>query len=90
LTEIVNPYAHYLPVYNAQMTQLVITEPAVHAHFLDGGFLVQRNSHNPFGKIPADQVTEETVNKDTQTPGGTKGFNLNPAAIKRYYLTAEH
>ena len=37
-----------------------------------------------------DQTIEETVNKDTQTPGGTKGFSLKPAALSRYYLTAEH
>ena len=36
-----------------------------------------------------DQATEETVNKDTQTPGGTKGYSLKPSAVIRYYLTAE-
>lgn len=29
------------------------------------------------------------MNKDTQTPGGTKGFSLKPGAVERYYLTAE-
>ena len=37
-----------------------------------------------------DQTIEETVNKDTQTPGGTKGFSLKPCAITKYYLTAEY
>ena len=45
---------------------------------------------NPFEKIPVDQTTEATVNKDTQTPGGTVRFSLKPGAIKRYYLTAEY
>ena len=31
-----------------------------------------------------------TVNKDTQTPGGTARFSLKAASVKRYYLTAEH
>jgi len=37
-----------------------------------------------------NQATEVTVNKDTQTPGGTSQFSLNAGAIKRYYITAEH
>lgn len=28
------------------------------------------------GKIPFDKACEETVNKETETPGGTKGFRL--------------
>ena len=56
----------------------------------NGGFSVQSGRQNPFGKIPVDQTIDETVNKDTQTPGGTKGFSLKPAALSRYYLTAEH
>ena len=30
---------------------------------------VKRGSNNPFGRIPVDQTIEETINKDTQTPG---------------------
>ena len=37
-----------------------------------------------------DQTVEDTVNKDTQTAGGTKGFSLKPCAVSKYYLTAEH
>ena len=37
-----------------------------------------------------DQTTEETVNRDTQTAGGAKGFSLNRAAVERYYLTSEY
>ena len=44
---------------------------------------------NPFGKIPIDQTKEETANRDTQTPGGTKGFSLKPEAVSRYYNTAK-
>ncbi|KAG1660989.1 putative ATP-dependent RNA helicase DDX46 [Nymphon striatum] len=45
---------------------------------------------NPFAKIAIDQTVEETVNMDTQTAGGTKGFSLKQSALTRYYLTAEH
>ena len=76
-------YGSYFPVYDVQMSWLSISQPAAHVHFLDGGFSVQHKFHNPFGKIPADQAIEETVNKDIQTPGGTKGFSLNPAVVTR-------
>ena len=45
---------------------------------------------NPFGRIPVDQTTEVTVNRDTQTVGGTTKFSLKPGAVSKYYLTAEH
>ena len=42
-------------------------------YFRSGGFSVQMSEDNPFGRIPVDQTSEETVNKDTQTSRGTKG-----------------
>ena len=83
-------YARYLSYYYATMTQLPANHPEVHAHFLQGGFSVQLGSRNPFGRIPVDQTIEETVNKDTQTSGGTKGFSLKTAAVYKYYLTSEY
>ena len=55
---------------------------------MQGGFSVHIGSQNPFGRIPVDQTIEETVNRDTQTAGGTQGFSLNRAAVERYYLTS--
>ena len=83
-------YSRYLAVYYADMSKLPDDHPAIHKQLTNGGFSVQTGDKNPFGRIPVDQTIEETVNKDTQTPGGTKGFSLNPAAVSRYYLTAEH
>lgn len=83
-------YARYLPSYLAQMSQLPATHPEVHAEFMTGGFSVQLGSLNPFGRIPVDQTIEETANKDTQTPGGTKGFSLKPGAVAKYYITQEY
>lgn len=57
---------------------------------MEGRFSVQLGSANPFGHIPVDQAIEETVNKDTQTAGGTKGFSLKSGVVTRYYLTAEY
>ena len=45
---------------------------------------------NPFGRIPVHQTIEETVNKGTQTLGGTEGFNSKPGAASKYNLTAEY
>ena len=83
-------YSRYLSGYYAKMTRLSINHPEVYVQLESGGFSVQLGRQNPFGRIPVDQTIEETVNKDTQTPGGTKGFSLKPAALSCYYLTAEH
>ena len=83
-------YARYLPYYFATMCRLSMDYPDVYQHFMQGGSSVQIGSSNPFGKIPCDQTIEETINKDTQTAGGTKGFSLKSGAVKKYYLNAEH
>ena len=72
------------------MSNLGIDHPGVYAHFMQGGFSVQLGGINPFGKIPVDQTIEETINKDTQPPGGTKGFSLKHDAVQKYYLNAEY
>lgn len=83
-------YARFLPYYYATMTRLPIDHPDVHQMFMQGGFSVQLGCQNPFGRIPVDQTIEETVNRDTQTAGGTKGFSLKRGAVERYYLTSEY
>ena len=69
-------YSRFLPYYYATLSRLPIEHPDVHDHFMHGGFSVQIGEKNPFGRIPVDQTIEETVNKNTQTAGGTKGFIL--------------
>ena len=83
-------YSRYLTPYFAQMTNLSDKDPEVQKAFKEGSFSVQLASSNPFGRIPVDQTTEVTVNKDTQNPGGTTRFSLKPATVQRYYLTAEY
>ncbi|XP_035674790.1 uncharacterized protein LOC118414705 [Branchiostoma floridae] len=83
-------YARYLPAYLFDMSHLNETHPEAFNYLNSGGFSVQIGDHNPFGRIPVDQTCEETVNKDTQTSGGTKGFSLKPGAICKYYLVAEY
>ncbi|KAG0725654.1 hypothetical protein GWK47_038184 [Chionoecetes opilio] len=83
-------YARYLPVYYRIMSNFETTHPDVFTYFMNIGFSVQLGSHNPFGRIPVDQMIEETVNKDTKTPEGVKKFSLKQGAVSRYYLTAEY
>ena len=83
-------YARYLPWYLMNMQSLESSHPEISQYLNNGGFSVQLSSNNPFGKIAMDQTIEETVNKDTQTPGGTKGFSLKSCAVARYYITADH
>ena len=79
-------YSRYLSFYYAEMARLSIDHPDVHVQLENGGFSVQLGRQNPFDRIPVDQTIEEIVNKDTQTPG----CSLKPAALSRYYLTAEY
>ncbi|KAL9977627.1 hypothetical protein ACROYT_G015055 [Oculina patagonica] len=65
-------YARYLSAYVSEMSHLEKEHPEISEYFRSGGFSVQVGIQNPFGKIPVDQACEETVNKDTQTAGGTK------------------
>ena len=83
-------YSRYLTPYFAQMTNLGDKNPEVQKAFKEGSFSAQLASSNPFGRIPVDQTTEVTVNKDTQNPDGTTRFSLKPSTVQRYYLKAEY
>ena len=83
-------YARFLPMYYAEMINLASDHPEIYEEFQKGNFSVQLAAGNPFGRIPVDQTTEVTVNKDTQTVGGTARFSLKAGAVSRYYLTAKY
>lgn len=84
-------YSRYLPFYLSDMKRLQEEHPNLFHYFSElGGFSAQIGNQNSFGRIPIDQTIEETANKDTQTPGGTKGFSLQPNAVFKYYLSAEY
>ena len=61
-----------MSAYYSHITNLPDEHPEVHEFMRNGGFSVQLSNDNTFGRIPVDQTLEETVNKDTQTPGGKK------------------
>eukprot|EP00112_Aurelia_sp_Birch-Aquarium-sp1_P022105 Seg6119.1 transcript_id=Seg6119.1/GoldUCD/mRNA.D3Y31 product="hypothetical protein" protein_id=Seg6119.1/GoldUCD/D3Y31 len=58
------------------MMSLPTTDPEIDEYLKASGFSTQMSERNTFGRIPMDQTIEETVNKDTKTPGRTKGFSL--------------
>ncbi|CAG9825679.1 unnamed protein product [Phaedon cochleariae] len=72
------------------MSNLEKTDHDISDYFRSRGFSVQLGSKNPFSRIPVDQTLEETVNRDTQKSGGTKGFSLKPGTVEKYYITAEY
>eukprot|EP00795_Rhopilema_esculentum_P000015 gene15-9612_t len=82
-------YSRYMSAYYSDMTKLQDDHLEIYKFMGNGGFSVQLSKENTFGRISVDQTLEETVNKDTQTAGGTKGLSLRPGAVQRYYLMAE-
>ena len=82
-------YDENLFVYYSDMCQLPKEHLGAHSAFTEGQFSTQLNSSNPFGRTPIDQVTEETVIRDTKTASGTCRFSLDVAAVNQYYQTAE-
>ena len=83
-------YARYLPTYLTNMYSLKDKHLEVYNIFCNGRFSVQLADQNPFGLIPVDQTIEMTLNKDTQTAGGTTKFSKKSGAVSRFYLTAEY
>jgi hypothetical protein len=53
------------------------TSQELYNHFLKGGFSVQLDESNHFGRLPKDQIIEENVNRDKHTSGGTKGSSFD-------------
>ena len=83
-------YAKYLSAYLHEMSHLPEELPETLEYLRSGGFSVQMSEDNPFRRILVDQTCEETVSKDTQTSGGTKGFSLRPNAVSKFYLVAKY
>ena len=82
-------YAQYFSCHYAEMANLEQKHSENHAYFRGGQFSVQIGAHNLFERILVDQTVEETINKNTQIPGGAKDVILKPNAIGLYYQTAE-
>ena len=79
-----------MPACLTKMYSLKDKHPEVYNIFCNGGFSVQLADQNPFGRIPVDRTIEMTINKVTQTAGGTTKFGKKSGTLSRFYLTAEY
>ncbi|XP_030848031.1 uncharacterized protein LOC115918836 [Strongylocentrotus purpuratus] len=77
-------YARYLPVYWIEMSQLPTTHPYIYNELMKGHFGVQRQDSHGFAQVACDMTIEQTVNRDTKTSGGVKGFSNNQGATNRW------
>ena len=82
-------YSRYLLVFIGDMLELPNSHPEVYRAFEAGGFSVQLSKNNSFGRNESDKTIENTINKDTKTPGGVTGFSTNIAAVNRWVLNAQ-
>ena len=72
------------------MINLPTTYPDDHEYLAYRNFSTQVGNDNSFDCIPMDQTIEKIINKDNQTPGGTKGFSTKKGTVSRYYITANY
>ena len=79
--------ARYLLWYLKSTISLSVSRPQVKEYLEKGGLSVQLGSVNKCGRIPVDQATEETANRDIKAPGGAKRFNARTSVVARHYLT---
>ena len=70
------------------MFNLESEHPDVYEEFSKGHFSVQMSDHNTFGRNEADKTIENTINRDTKTPGGQTGFSRKYAAVCRWTLNS--
>ena len=70
------------------MISLSISYPQVNEYLEKGGLSVQLGSVNKFGRIPVDQATEETANREIKSPGGTMGFSAGTSVVTPKYIRA--
>ena len=80
-------YARYLPAYWVEMTNLHRTHPLTHEEFMAGKWTVQQQTKYGFSATACDQVIEQTLNRDSKTSGGVRGFTRNENAVKRWVLS---
>ncbi|KAL8606341.1 hypothetical protein ACOMHN_050821 [Nucella lapillus] len=79
LVQVREDVVRYLPTINAPATELATVQ-----EIISQSELIRTTLHLE------TLTTEVTVNKDTQTVGGTARFSLKAGAVSRYYLTAEY
>lgn len=80
-------YARYGTVYWCILRGLPTTHPDAEAALSAGEFSVQ-HSDMAFAQVAVDHAIEQTVNRDSKTPGGIIGMSTNVSATQRWLITA--
>ena len=57
---------------------------------MSGNFAAQLTDRSQCLRVAADKVVEETLNKDTKTPGRCASFSRNANAVKRWEINAAY
>ena len=69
--------ARYATTYWLEMENLTHTHPWIHERVQEKGtWTVQRTGVESFSSVSADQAIEQTINRDSKTSGGIRGFTL--------------
>ena len=79
-------YAHYLPVYLADMQKLELTHPEVYKEFAEGNHSISRSGQT-FSQVSTDMALEQSINADSKSSGGVIGISQSPSALERWFLT---
>ena len=80
-------YARMIPLYLADMAALSETAEEIHAEFVQGNWVVNKNKHVSFCAIGADHALEH-INRSMKVAGGLVGITLNPSARTKFFLIA--
>ena len=80
-------YSRYVPVYLKEMRELEKTHPFAHEHLNNGEFAIQQQDRYAFSATAADQVIEQTINRDSKSAGGKIGITTRPNAVAKWVLS---
>ena len=80
-------YSRYVPVYLKEMRELEKTHPFAHEHLNNGEFAIQQQDRYAFSAAAADQVIEQTINRDSKSAGGIIGITTRPNAVAKWVLS---
>ena len=72
-------YARYAPIFFEECIDLQRKFPILYEHFVDGGFVVNRNRQG--SGTPMDQALEQLYNKPAKGAGGVIGITRRKEAV---------
>ena len=80
-------YSRYVPVYLHEMREFEKTHPFAHDHLRVGEFAIQIQDRYGFFATAANQVIEQTINRDSKSAGGTVGITTQPNAVAKSIIS---